>query len=47
LCAIVNLLAFFTFYKSKHDRAAKGVILATMIFAFAVIVNHILAGGTF
>ncbi len=47
LCAIVNLLTFFTFYKSKHDRAAKGVILATMIFAFVVIVNHILAGGTF
>lgn len=47
LCAVINLASFFIFYTSKHDRAAKGVILATMIFAFAVVVNHILAGGTF
>lgn len=47
LCAIVNLASFFVFYKSKHDRAAKGVILATMLFALVVVINHVLAGGTF
>lgn len=45
LCAIVNLGAFFLFYQSKHDRAARGVIFATMIFAFIVMFNQ-LFGGT-
>lgn len=44
LCAIVNLVSFFMFYKTQNDRAARGVILATMIFAFAVIVNQLLGG---
>tara|TARA_B100000965_G_C19452208_1_gene695775 strand:- start:667 stop:969 length:303 start_codon:yes stop_codon:yes gene_type:complete len=42
LCAIVNLVTFFMFYKTQNDKAARGVILATMIFAFAVVVNQIL-----
>jgi hypothetical protein len=41
LCAIVNLLTFFLFYKTQNDRAAKGVILATFLFAFAVVINQL------
>jgi hypothetical protein len=44
LCAIVNLLTFFLFYKTANDRAARGVILATLLFAFAVVVNQLLQG---
>ena len=44
LCAVVNLGAFFMFYQTKNDRAAKGVIFATFLFAFAVALNQILGG---
>ncbi|MAY83699.1 MAG: hypothetical protein CMP59_06145 [Flavobacteriales bacterium] len=39
LCAIVNLASFFLFYQTKHDRAARGVIFATFIYAFVVLIN--------
>ncbi|MEQ8909873.1 MAG: hypothetical protein RIC95_11805 [Vicingaceae bacterium] len=45
LCAIVNLVTFFMFYKTRNDRAARGVILATLIFAFAVMINQIVGGA--
>ncbi len=45
LCAIVNLGAFFLFFQTKHDRAARGVILATLMFALYVMISKI-AGGT-
>jgi|SRR5690554_2664511 len=43
LCAIVNLGVFFFFYQTKNDKAARGVIWATIIFAFAAAINQILA----
>jgi membrane protein implicated in regulation of membrane protease activity len=44
LCAVVNLGAFFFFYQTKNDKAARGVIFATMLFAFAVMFNQLIAG---
>jgi len=40
LCVVPNLGTFFLFYKSRYDRAARGVILATFIFAILVMVNQ-------
>ena len=45
LCAIINLGAFFFFYQTENDRAARGVIMATMIFALIVMFNQILGGA--
>ncbi len=44
LCAIVNLGTFFFFYQTKNDRAARGVIFATLIFAFIVMINQFMTG---
>ena len=44
LCAIINLGTFFLFYQTKNDSAARGVIWATFIFAFIVMLNQI--GGS-
>lgn len=44
LCAIINLGSFFFFYQTKNDNAARGVILATLIFAFAVMINQFMTG---
>jgi len=41
LCAIVNLGSFFLFYQTKNDRAARGVILATLIFAIFVMFSQL------
>lgn len=41
LCAIINLGSFFFFYQTKNDNAARGVILATFIFAFIVMLNQL------
>lgn len=38
LGAILNLAMFFIFYQFKLDRSAKGVIGATFIYAFIVII---------
>jgi len=38
LCAFPNLGFFFLFYRMKYDMAARGVILATFMYAFAVLV---------
>ena len=38
LSAIINLLIFFIFYWTHRDYAARGVILATMVYAFTVII---------
>lgn len=45
LCAIINLGTFFFFYMTQNDRAARGVILATMIFAFAVLIYKVSTGS--
>ncbi len=41
LCAIINLGTFFFFYQTKNDKAARGVILATLIFAIIVMINQL------
>ena len=41
LCAIMNLGTFFFFYQTKNDKAARGVILATLIFAIIVMISQI------
>jgi hypothetical protein len=45
LCAVINLGAFFLFYRAKLDKAAKGVILATMVLAFVVVVDKFMKGS--
>lgn len=37
LGVILNLGLFFLFYRLQHDRAARGVIGATFIYAFMVL----------
>lgn len=44
LCAVINLGSFFLFYQTQNDRAARGVIFATMIFAFAVLIYKVSTG---
>lgn len=44
LCAVINLGTFFFFYQTKNDKAARGVIFATLIFAFVVMINQIISG---
>jgi hypothetical protein len=36
LCGFVNLLIFFYFYRNKMDRAAKGIIMGTFLYALYV-----------
>jgi hypothetical protein len=42
LCGFTNLLIFFYFYRSKMDKAARGIILATFIYAFLFLVFEVL-----
>lgn len=44
LCAVVNLGAFFLFYQFKIDKAARGVIFATLLMALFVMVYKIQSG---
>ena len=37
LGVILNLVSFFIFYRIEADQAAKGIILATFIYAFFVL----------
>ncbi len=37
LCAISNMGIFFLFYHFQMDKAARGVIFATFIYAFGVL----------
>ena len=45
LCAVINLGAFFLFYRVQHDKAARGVIFATMVLAFVVVIDKVMNGG--
>jgi hypothetical protein len=38
LCVFPNLGFFFLFYRKKYDMAARGVIMATFMYAFLVLV---------
>ena len=37
LCALINLLLFFIFLRINADRAARGVLGATILYAFTII----------
>ncbi|MCG6188851.1 hypothetical protein [Maribellus maritimus] len=40
LCVFANLAIFMGFIQKKYDKAAKGVLAATLIYAFAVLVSR-------
>ena len=42
LCVFPNLGFFFLFYRMKYDMAARGVIMATFMYAFAVLVAKLI-----
>jgi len=42
LCVFPNLGLFFLFYRNKYDMAARGVIMATFIYAFVVLFAKII-----
>jgi hypothetical protein len=42
LCVFPNLGFFFLFYRMKYDMAARGVILATFMYAFAVLIAKLI-----
>jgi len=40
LCVFVNSAAFMGFIKLKYDKAARGVLGATIIYAFGVLISR-------
>jgi hypothetical protein len=40
LCIFGNLAVFFGFLRLKYEKAAKGVLGATLVYAFAVLVSR-------
>ncbi len=42
IAAILNLLAFFVFIKKKQDYRARGVLLATFLVAFLILIAQFL-----
>ena len=42
LCVFPNLGFFFLFYRMKYDMAARGVIMATFMYAFFVLIAKVL-----
>ncbi len=42
LCVFPNLGFFLLFYRRKYDMAARGVILATFIYAFVILVAKLI-----
>ena len=42
LCVFPNLGFFFLFYRNKYDMAARGVIMATFMHAFLVLIAKII-----
>lgn len=42
LCVFPNLGFFFLFYRIKYDMAARGVIMATFMYAFIVLVAKLI-----
>lgn len=41
LCVLPNLLLFLFFFRRKYDMAARGVLMATFIYAFFVIISKL------
>ncbi len=42
LCVFPNLLLFLFYIQKKYDRAARGVLMATFIYAFVVLFSKLL-----
>ena len=42
LCVFPNLGFFLLFYRRKYDMAARGVILATFIYAFVILIAKLI-----
>jgi hypothetical protein len=42
IAAIANLFAFFIFIKKKQDYRARGVLLATFLVAFLILISQFL-----
>jgi len=42
LCVFPNLGFFFLFYRKKYDMAARGVIMATFMYAFLVLIAKLI-----
>ncbi|MCF6347393.1 MAG: hypothetical protein L3J20_03735 [Flavobacteriaceae bacterium] len=42
IAAIANLLTFFVFIKKKQDYRARGVLLATFLVAFLILISQFL-----
>jgi len=40
LCVFANLAAFWGFLKLKYERAARGVLGATILYAFIVLISR-------
>jgi len=41
LCVLPNLLLFLFFIRKKYDLAARGVLMATFLYAFLVIISKV------
>lgn len=39
LCVTPNLVLFLYFFRKKHDLAARGVLMATFVYAFIVVIS--------
>jgi len=42
LCVFPNLGFFLLFYRRKYDMAARGVIMATFIYAFVILIAKLI-----
>lgn len=42
LCVVPNLILFLYYYKQKKDMAARGVLMATFIYAFLVLISKVI-----
>ena len=42
LCVFPNLAFFMVFYRQKYDMAARGVIMATFMYAFLVLIAKLI-----
>lgn len=42
LCVFPNLGVFYLFYRDKYDMAARGVIMATFMYAFGVLIAKLI-----
>lgn len=40
LCVFANVAVFFGFLKIKHEQAARGVLGATIVYAFVVLISR-------